>query len=300
MGNKFYLQLEASTGSLYEYSKTEKDGFEKHVYVGTDGVEKISYRRYHNAGIFGILKSVRRREVDMNGKKVLNMSVIMESQDGDTYYIGFPLKNGKGDIQDFAVAVLAYLPNLKEGNPYRFFPYAIEDKETKRKSYGVSIMHARLSDNAVDKTNKIPRLTYEVGDGNGGVKTPGDIPRLEWDVVMDKPTPNAKNRNEYLWNIFKEYEIVGSLSSNSVTTFNSMEENQVQSETATPAPAPTPKAEAPAPTPKKAAPAAETPAVADKPKTAMRPSESFEQEAKPAAAPAFEAADDDDDLDLPF
>lgn len=298
MGNKFYLQLEASTGSLYEYSKTEKDGFEKHVYVGQDGVEKISYRRYHNAGIFGILKSVRRREVDMNGKKVLNMSVIMESQEGDTYYIGFPLKNGKGDIQDFAVAVLAYLPNLKEGSPYRFFPYAIEDKETKRKSYGVSIMHARLSDNAVDKTNKIPRLTYEVGDGNGGVKTPGDIPRLEWDVVMDKPTANAKNRNEYLWNIFKEYEIVGSLSSNSVATFNSMEENSSQPE----APAPAPKAEAgaPAPAPKKAAPSAEAPAVADKPKTSMRPSESFEQEAKPAAAPAFEAADDDDDIELPF
>lgn len=306
MDNKFYLQLEASTGSLYEYSKTEKDGFERNVYVGKDGVEKISYRRYHKEGIFGTLRSIRRREAEMDGKKVLQVSVAMVSEDNDVYYISFPLKNGKGDIQDYAVSVLSYLPNLKEGTAYRFFPYAIEDKETKRKTYGVSIMYARLSDRAVDKTNKIPRLTYEIGDGNGGVKTPGDIPRLEWEMVMDKPTPNAKKRNDYLWNIFKEYEIEGSgFSGGGVKTFDSTAETD-----AAPSPqqAPAPQGIKPSEPIQAAAPAeslptsqdvAPTPEVAKAPKSAMRPSQDFETP-KAAPAPAPAVAEEEDDFDLPF
>lgn len=306
MDNKFYLQLEASTGSLYEYSKTEKDGFERNVYVGKDGVEKISYRRYHKEGIFGTLRSIRRREAEMDGKKVLQVSVAMVSEDNDVYYISFPLKNGKGDIQDYAVSVLSYLPNLKEGTAYRFFPYAIEDKETKRKTYGVSIMYARLSDRAVDKTNKIPRLTYEIGDGNGGVKTPGDIPRLEWEMVMDKPTPNAKKRNDYLWNIFKEYEIEGSgFSGGGVKTFDSTAETD-----AAPSPqqAPAQQGIKPSKPVQAAAPAeslptsqdvAPTPEVAKAPKSAMRPSQDFETP-KAAPAPAPAVAEEEDDFDLPF
>jgi hypothetical protein len=306
MDNKFYLQLEASTGSLYEYSKTEKDGFERNVYVGKDGVEKISYRRYHKEGIFGTLRSIRRREAEMDGKKVLQVSVAMVSEDNDVYYISFPLKNGKGDIQDYAVSVLSYLPNLKEGTAYRFFPYAIEDKETKRKTYGVSIMYARLSDRAVDKTNKIPRLTYEIGDGNGGVKTPGDIPRLEWEMVMDKPTPNAKKRNDYLWNIFKEYEIEGSgFSGGGVKTFDSTAETD-----AAPSPqqAPAQQGIKPSKPVQEAAPAeslptsqdvAPTPEVAKAPKSAMRPSQDFETP-KAAPAPAPAVAEEEDDFDLPF
>lgn len=298
MDNKFYLQLEASTGSLYEYSKTEKDGFERNVYVGKDGVEKISYRRYHKEGIFGTLRSIRRREAEMDGKKVLQVSVAMVSEDNDVYYISFPLKNGKGDIQDYAVSVISYLPNLQEGTAYRFFPYAIEDKDTKRKTYGVSIMYARLSDKAVDKTNKIPRLTYEIGDGEGGVKTPGDIPRLEWEMVMDKPTPNAKKRNDYLWNIFKEHEIEGSgFSGGGVKTFDS---------TAPSDEAPAPQGIKPSEPKKAAAPAeslptaqdvAPTPEVAKAPKSAMRPSQDFET---PKAAPAPAVAEEEDDFDLPF
>ena len=112
---------------------------------------------------------------------------------------------------------------------------------------------------------------------------------------MDKPTPNAKKRNDYLWNIFKEHEMEGSgFSGGGVKTFDST----------------APSDEAPAPQasePKKAAAPAEslptaqdvapTPEVAKAPKSAMRPSQDFET---PKATPAPAAAEEEDDFDLPF
>lgn len=303
-----YLQLESSTGKLYEYSKTEKDGFVRHEVEGNDGSKKIAYRRYYDNGIFGTLLGMSRREQDMGGKKVMTISCIFETVEQDRIFINVPLFNAKSDIQNYAIALISYLPSLQVGKAYRFYPFAIEQENSDRKTYGVSIKHARLSDNAVDNINKIARLTFEVGDGNGGVKTPGDIPRTEYDIVMDKPTPNNKARNTYLWEKLKACEILPNLSNGSgntaLKTFDSTKPEE-EAPVATPVKAESAPVAVPVAEEKK--PVAST-NVASAPKTAIQPNAEFDsmsnsgttqEPASKAVASATE--DDDDDIDdLPF
>lgn len=306
-----YLQLESSTGKLYEYSKTEKDGFVRHEVEGNDGSKKIAYRRYYDNGIFGTLLGMSRREQDMGGKKVMTISCIFETVEQDRIFINVPLFNAKSDIQNYAIALISYLPSLQVGKAYRFYPFAIEQENSDRKTYGVSIKHARLSDNAVDNINKIPRLTFEVGDGNGGVKTPGDIPRTEYDIVMDKPTPNNKARNTYLWEKLKACEILPNLSNGSGNTaLKTFDSTKPEEEAVTPSKAEEEafvKASKPVLTQDAIPPTSTN--VASAPKTAIQPNAEFdsmsnsgmtqEPASKAAAIPTQE--DDDDDIDdLPF
>lgn len=274
--NKVYLQLEAGSGNLFEYSKEPKEGFEKHVSINkSTQTETTSYRKYHKEGVFGTLSSFSTRESERGGQKIMELSIVMDN--GDTrFYINFPLKDAKGYIQSYAVAAIAYLPALVEGKAYRIFPYAIPRKDNPtKKNYGVAINFARLSDNAVDKDNKITQLTYEAQSKDGKI-TPGDIPRVIWNDVAGAMIGDGTNRTVYLWDILQKHSIAGS--GGGVKTFNS-----------------TIEAEEPAPD-QKAAPSATPKDIATGSGGAMQPNGNFDSTAGTDVQDAVIIDEEDDDL----
>ncbi len=280
-----YLELEGSTGRMYEYSKEEKDGFIKHTAENPKTKKtSISYRRYFEEGVYGNLKGLSIRETDFGQK----LSVFLDNPvDDKRYFLSFPIFDPKNDIATYATSIIAYLPNLIEGKPYRFFPYAIEEEANgkTRKKYGVSIKIARLSDGAVDDVNAIPRLSFEYVKKNptgDDEIVAGDVPKTEWEEdFAGKMQPNNKNRNKFLWNTLKEHLIISEDGGSTKKTFNSMEENEDD-------PNLNPKQE----------------------EKAVSPNKSFDSEVEKKAEPKKEATkkaavveesdDDDDDSKLPF
>jgi hypothetical protein len=283
-----YLQVEASTGNLFEYSKTEKEGFDKHEALNKKtGTTTVSYRKYHKEGAFGTLLGVSKRQQDMGAVKVDQLAIALEALNGDRLYISMPLFDPKGDIQTYAVSFLSYLPNLKIGTPYRIFPYAIEDKAKNRKNYGVSVKIARLTDNAVDDVNQIPRLRFEIADKDGNITTAGEIPRTQWVMKLDKVTADNTNRNEYLWKVLMDHQ-VGEVSAGSTKkTFDST----------APADAPAPVANPVATGTAPEATAASTTTIANGSAGTMVPNADFD---KTLATAATAEGDDEDEEDLPF
>jgi hypothetical protein len=233
-GKNVYLELEMSTGKMYQYSKTEQEGYVKVVGQNPQTKkEAVSYRKYYENGIVGDLKGLSVRETD-HGKK---LSVVLWNEvDDKMYFMSFPLFDQKKSISSFATSIIRYSPALELNTTYRFFPYVIEDeyKGKPQKKYGVSIKWGRVSDGAVDDVNKIPMLTMErtktLEDGTKEV-IPGDVPRTEWEEdITGGVTANTKKKDKYLWDTLnanlKEFTGGGSTKK----TFNSKDPSDVQAE----------------------------------------------------------------------
>jgi hypothetical protein len=231
--SNFYLKIEGSTGTLFEQSKTEAPGFERVEYVNPQTkATGVSYRKYHKDGAFGILSGVTHRVNEFDGKKIQSISVAMTDGE-DRFFIDIPLNDQKGNINSYAESFICKLKALKEGKAYRVYPYAIEDKQTSRKSYGVAVNIARLSDRAIDKTNKIPTLTYtKLDKETGAVVQEGDIPPIEWETSYDgQIKANKTKRNAVLFQILKANEIAYQ-SGGTTKTFDSTAEDNVEEDTA--------------------------------------------------------------------
>lgn len=280
-----YLKIEGKTGMLYEQSKVEKEGYEKTTVKNPQtSVESIVYRKYMKAGAFGILNSMSERVQEFDGRKTQSISVALSNGE-DKYFIDIPLFDQKKNISSFAESFIRFMPELKNriGKAFRVYPYAIEDKDTKRKNYGIAINVARLSDEAVDKVNKIPTLTYEKRDRvTGEITEAGDIPTIDWAAdYTGTMVPDKRKRNTVLYNAFKGNE-VGYTGAGGAKTFDSTatatedEDDQPIAET------------------KPVAAEVKTPVAAKTP-GAIKPSESFEKETNVEVDTA--EADDDD---LPF
>lgn len=197
MANKVYLQVEFGSGNLYEYSKDEKEGFEKFESKNN----KISYRRYFKRGIFGAYRGVSIRESNF-GKKV---SILMEGKDNTFYYIELPLFNQNKSISPYAESLIRYLPFMKEGYGYRVFPYAMEREGTEYKSYGVSVSHADVIQEAVIENYNLEKLSYPK-KGEDGKMIDGDIPQIVWEESIDgEKEMNRKERDKYLYSILAEH-----------------------------------------------------------------------------------------------
>lgn len=274
-----YLNLESSTGHLFEYSKEPKEGFEKHEFE-KDNVTKVTYRRYFKHGIFGRLVNITSKETDFG----THMSICMEGEE-EKFFISFPFFTQKSQITDWARTVIAYIPGLEEGKAYRFFPYVIENENErtgkKYKNYGCSFRYARLSDQAIDDVNLPPQLTNQFVNKDGEITKEGDIPAIEWEEAPgDKIVANTKKRDKYLWAIFKEQRVgdptLVSGGSGQKRTFNSKEEGDDAPQT---------------PAPSKKAPAKES-------KGSVPAAPPLKEEPKVIAGTAEE--DDDDDSELPF
>lgn len=287
--SNIYLQVEGSTGKLYEYSKDPKEGYVEHRYVNKAGVTSITYRKYHNNGVYGTLLNITTRDSAIGPQ----LSVAMENAEGDRMYINVPLQDAKSNFANYAQAIIAYMPGLIPGRVYRMFPYVIEDQKKGTKSTGVSFKYARLSDLAVDDNNLPPKLSYEVVDRDGVVTKAGDIPALEWELgVLDNPVANASKRNKYLMSVLKDHPVGDpNIGGGTKKTFDSTAEGE---QTAPPKM----ESEAKKPESKETAKASE--------KTAgLSPNKEFDSTAKMPAVEVEDGApvtslEDDDDDDLPF
>lgn len=207
-----YLQIEGKTGRVFEYSKTEKEGFEK--YESSTG--NVSYRKYYNKGVFGTLLNVSIRDSKIGEQ--LQVSV----KNGDDYVnLQFPLYTEKGNIDNrYAESLIRFLPNLEKGKGYRFYPYSIENEETGYNTYGISVIESPNPE-AEEKGEKVePFLQYSKEP-----KGEKEIPNLEWKKVAGKNKPSAVSleaKDEFLYGYLKKavdghlkYEGSSSSSSNS-------------------------------------------------------------------------------------
>lgn len=207
-----YLQIEGKSGRVFEYSKTEKEGFEK--YESSTG--NVSYRKYYNKGVFGTLLNVSIRDSKIGEQ--LQVSV----KNGDDYVnLQFPLYTEKGNIDNrYAESLIRFLPNLEKGKGYRFYPYSIENEDTGFNNYGISVIESPNPE-AEEKGEKVePYLEYSKEP-----KGEKQIPNLEWKKVAGKNKPSAVSleaKDEFLYGYLKQavdghlkYEGGSSSSSNS-------------------------------------------------------------------------------------
>ena len=187
-----YLQIDYSTGNIFRYSKSEQEGYEPHT--NTKGV--VSYRQIFKKGLYGTLKGVTLRDSDF-GKEV---SLAVQDRTGEMNYLNMPLFDAKKNLASYAESFITVLPQLKVGNPYRFYAYNIKEEGQKYSKTGISVLPADLVSETVNKEDKLLKLTYTfIKDG---VETKGDIPAIVWEEDFDgSKTMNAKAKNKYLYDV---------------------------------------------------------------------------------------------------
>lgn len=188
-----YLQLEGKTGKIYEYSKEEKEGFDKHE--STKG--NVSYRKYYKKGLYGTLQNVSIRD------SKIGEQVQVTVKNGNEYLnLQFPLYTQSANVDNrYAESLIRFLPNLKKGVEYRFYPYAMEVEDSKYMRYGISVAIATsVSEETVgDKVE--PALSYAKEP-----KGESEIPNLVWKQVAGKNRPTAVSqeaKDEFLYNHLK-------------------------------------------------------------------------------------------------
>ena len=187
-----YLQIDYATGNIFRYSKTEQEGYEPHT--NSKGV--VSYREIFKKGLYGKLKGVSLRDSDF-GKEV---SLAVEDRANEMNYLNMPLFDAKKNLASYAESLITVLGALKDGNPYRFYGYNIQEEGQKYAKKGVSILNANLEEESVDKDNKPNKLTYTYT--KDGVEVKGDIPAILWEEDFDgSKTMNAKAKNKYLYDV---------------------------------------------------------------------------------------------------
>jgi hypothetical protein len=187
-----YLQISYNDGNIFQFSKTEQEGYEPHT--NTKGV--VSYRKIYNKGLYGTLKGITIRDSDF-GKEI---SIAVTDKAGDNNYLNLPLFDAKKNLASYAESFITVLPQLKVGNPYRFYAYNIKEEGKKYSTVGLSVAHADLQAETADKENKIPKLSYTYT--KEGVEVKGDIPAILWEQDFDGSTSmNAKAKNKYLYDV---------------------------------------------------------------------------------------------------
>lgn len=183
-----YLQLDFGSGNLYQYSKDGGEGFEKH----TSSTGKESFRKYHKYGTEGTLSSVSVRDSAF-GKQ---LSIGFE----EGIFINFGLNDQKGNIDQYAEAVIKILPKVNKSDKLSVSPYKFRPEGEKYDKTGISF-----------KVNneKIKGLTNTYDDKNGK-EVAGDIPKVIWkidklDKTKKKPDlASVEKKNDYLTDVLME------------------------------------------------------------------------------------------------
>lgn len=187
-----YLQIDYSTGGIFQFSKTEQEGYEPHT--NTKGT--VSYRKVYNKGLYGTLKGVTIRDTDF-GKEI---SIAVLDKAGDNNYLNLPLFDQKKNLASYAESFITVLPELKLGNPYRFYAYNIKEEGQKYSKVGISVAHADIQAETADKENKIKKLSYTYTKDGKEVK--GDVPAIVWEEdYTGATTMNATAKNKYLYDV---------------------------------------------------------------------------------------------------
>jgi hypothetical protein len=183
------MQVNFSSGSLFEYSKEPADGFVEHT--NKEGVHK-GYRRYHDRGVTGELISVNERTNEyLNDQKEL----VVVLKDGEDYlHLNFTVYNIRNSFSSFAEDIIKALPDLKLGtvytvNPYNFVP---KDSDSDRPIVGVSFKAGK------EKALKLQQKYVK----KDGTVTEGDIPQVTWSEKRGKMIPDEEAKTDYLYDVY--------------------------------------------------------------------------------------------------
>ena len=206
---KNYLQLDWAKGMFYQYSKEEKAGFEKHV----SSKENVSYRKYADKGVIGVLESVSIREGNFGNE------VSFQLKNGeDVIYANIGLSDQKGNVDTYAESIIRFLPQLNKGDNLTIYPYNFIPEGDKYANIGVVF---RIDSEKIKST--MTNAYYKEGK-----LVKGDIPAIEWKknpLGKNKPTATSlEAKDEYLLKVLK------------------VQEERLGKETPAPAPAPKSKA----------------------------------------------------------
>lgn len=186
---KNFLQLEFGSGLLFDYSKDEKEGYDKHV--STKG--NTSYRKYYKDGVTGVLESVSVYE----GKFGNDISMNIKNGD-DVYYVPVSIADQKGNVDTYAESLTKLLPQLEKGMNITFKAYNFTPEGEKYSKIGVSL--------SVDGEKLKSNMTNSY-ISKEGEKVDGDIPALVWKkdaLGKNKPTAvSLEAKNDYLLEVIK-------------------------------------------------------------------------------------------------
>jgi hypothetical protein len=186
---KNYLQLEFGSGLFFDYSKDEKQGYEKHT--STKG--NMSYRKYYKDGIIGILESVSIYE----GKFGNQISMNIKNGD-DVFYVPVDIADQKGNVDTYAESLIKFLPQLEKGMNISVKGYNFTPEGDKYSKIGISF--------SVDGV-KIKSEMTNAYMNKDGVLVAGDIPALVWKKdALGKNKPSAVSqeaKNDYLLGVLK-------------------------------------------------------------------------------------------------
>ena len=187
---KNYLQLEFGSGLFFDYSKEEKQGYEKHV--STKG--NTSYRKYYKDGVSGILESVSIYE----GKFGNQISMNIKNGD-DVYYVPVDIVDQKGNVDTYAESLIKFLPQLEKGMNVSVRGYNFTPEGDKYSKIGISV--------SVNGEKLKATMTNAYYNKEGELVS-GDIPALVWKKdALGKNKPSAVSqeaKNDYLLTVLKE------------------------------------------------------------------------------------------------
>jgi len=186
---KNYLQLEFGSGLFFEYSKDEKQGYDKHT--STQG--NVSYRKYYKEGVSGVLESVSIYE----GKFGNQISMNIKNGD-DVYYVPVDIADQKGNVDTYAESLIKFLPQLEKGMNISVRGYNFTPDGEKYAKIGISF--------SVDG-EKVKSEMTNAYINKEGVLVEGDIPAITWKkdaLGKNKPTAvSLEAKNDYLLEVLK-------------------------------------------------------------------------------------------------
>lgn len=174
-----YLQVAYSEGKFFEYSKTQKEGFNEHK--NKEGIQK-GFRKYYDS-IEGTLESMRVMTNQHLTGNPEELQVSFKDVNGDYVVVTMMLLDQNKDYSTFVESLLVHLPNMDKGIVYTITPYNFEN-ENGRKIAGLSF---KIGD------TKVPRLIQSAVYKDGTVKE-GDIPAIKW--TTNKRTNKAEADSE--------------------------------------------------------------------------------------------------------
>lgn len=178
-----YLGVSA-TGTFFEKSKEEKDGFEKYVSEKTGAV---SYRKNYT-GISGYITGIYEREIEFDSAKI-KMFNLEITDEGERYVVSTPLLTSKGWMDGIAASFIKAYKNIDKTKKLRF--------TCNRKANEKGYVNKHLFISSVDSDSSYKPF-YTKGSPNGmpdGVKK----------TLMGKDVLDFSEQTNFLYERFIEF-----------------------------------------------------------------------------------------------